>query len=140
MQRASNEYLCLGLALSGRCCTSTYKPHIPCRISHMLPVSTGLTGHAQTIYIQQPTAQALCCTRLQSSAWAIPDGNTAAVISQGGDSQPWRQSVTDVPLRIANALTFHPAGFLTSQEIKPLSPSIWTTFWRIFCFLLSLLR
>lgn len=121
-----------------RCCTSTYKPHIPCRISHMLPVSTGLTGYTQTIYIQQPTTQALCCIRLQSSAWAIPDGNTAAVISQRGDLQLWRQSVTDVPLHIANTLTFHPAGFLTSHGIKPPSPSVWTTFWRIFCFLLSL--
>lgn len=52
----------------------------------MLPVSTGLTGYTQTIYIQQLTAQALHCTCLQSSALAIPDKNMAAVISQVGES------------------------------------------------------
>ena len=52
--------ICLGLTLlegaQRICCTSTYNLCTLCRISHMLPVGTGLTGYTQTIYIQPLTA------------------------------------------------------------------------------------
>lgn len=89
-QCTTNESLCLGLTLlegtQRICCTSIYSPPILCRISHMLPASTGLTGYIQIIYFQQPTAQTPHCTWLQSSVLAIPHKNMVAVISQVGES------------------------------------------------------
>lgn len=143
VQCTINESLCLGLTLlegtQRMRCTSTYSPSILCRISHMLPASTGLTGYIQIIYTQWPTAQAPHCTWLQSSALAIPHKNMAAVISQVGESQLWQQSTTKVPLHIANALTFYTADFLTSYGRNLLFLSIWATFWTKLCFSLSLL-